>query len=221
MKVVEIFKSIDGEGKRVGLPTTFVRLFGCNLKCKYCDTRYGCEGDEYTVMSIAQVMDQVRELGIKSVTVTGGEPLIHPGIKNLIKQLLDDGCWVNIETNGTVDVDKFRYEVSGDVGISKLFFTVDYKCPCSGMEDKMRLDMYGKLRDTDVIKFVVGDKKDMDVALGVLEHTQTRAEVYFSPVFGHIEASSIVTYILDHKLYSCKVQVQLHKMLWSPEKRGV
>lgn len=223
MKVVEIFRSIDGEGKRVGLPTTFIRLFGCNLKCTYCDTRYGCEGNGYTVMSIQQIMDGVKCLEVKSVTLTGGEPLIHPGIKNLVEALLAEGYWVNIETNGTIDVDQFRYEVVGNKsdGISKLFFTVDYKCPCSGMEDKMKLNMYHKLHSTDVVKFVVGSYEDMDRALSVLEEVQTKAEVYFSPMFGSIQPSEIVDYILNHKLYNCKVQVQLHKIIWNPETRGV
>ena len=80
MKVVEIFKSIDGEGKRAGLPTTFIRLFGCNLNCSYCDTRYGCEGEGYSIMSILQIVSAVERCGIHSVTITGGEPLVHPGI---------------------------------------------------------------------------------------------------------------------------------------------
>lgn len=223
MKVVEIFRSIDGEGKRVGLPTTFIRLFGCNLKCSYCDTRYGCEGNGYAVMSIAGIVEECNRLGVRSITLTGGEPLIHPGVKGLVEALLAEGYWVNIETNGSIDVDNFRHEVTGnkDNGIAKLFFTVDYKCPCSGMEDKMDLKMYHKLRETDVVKFVVGSEADMDKALSVLEEVQTRAEVYFSPMFGSIEPSEIVDYILRHKLYDCKVQVQLHKIVWNPEQRGV
>ena len=221
MKVVEIFRSIDGEGKRVGLPTTFVRLFGCNLKCSYCDTRYGCEGDGYDVMSIPEILWECKTLETKSVTITGGEPLIHIGIKLLVEELLANGYWVNIETNGSINVNKFRSEVRNSNKDNKLFFTVDYKCPCSGMEDKMDKDMFGKLRSTDVLKFVVGSVHDMDVALSVLEETETDAEVYFSPVFGCIEPSEIVDYILRYGLYDCKVQVQLHKIIWNPEQRGV
>lgn len=223
MKVVEIFKSIDGEGKRVGLPTTFIRLYGCNLKCSYCDTRYGCEGDNYTIMSIQEIMDAVEALGVRSITLTGGEPLIHPGVKSLVETLLCEGYWINIETNGTVDADSFRSEVGGDknTGISRLFFTVDYKCPCSGMEKQMHLGMFHKLRTTDVVKFVVGSREDLDRALTVLEEMQTKAEVYFSPMFGSIEPAQIVEYILEHKLHNCKVQVQLHKIIWHPETKGV
>lgn len=223
MKVVEIFRSIDGEGKRVGLPTTFIRLYGCNLKCNYCDTRYGCEGNNYKVRSVQEIVDEVKQWEVESVTITGGEPLIHPGIKSLVEALLAEGYWVNIETNGTVDVCEFRSSIYGnkESGVSKLFFTVDYKCPCSGMEDKMNLKMYHKLRSTDVVKFVVASMEDLDRALSVLEEVQTPAEVYFSPMFGSIEPSVIVEYILRHKLYKCKVQVQLHKIIWNPETRGV
>lgn len=223
MKVVEVFKSIDGEGKRVGLPTTFIRLYGCNIKCTYCDTRYGCEGNNYTIMSIQEIVDKVKALGVKSITITGGEPLVHPGVKNLVEHLLYEGYWINIETNGTVDVDDFRCAVGGNKndGVSRLFFTVDYKCPSSGMEKHMKMDMYHKLRSTDVVKFVVGSKDDLDRALTVLEEMQTKAEVYFSPIFGSIEPKEIVEYILEHKLHNCKVQLQLHKIIWSPETKGV
>lgn len=223
MKVVEIFESIDGEGKRAGLPTIFIRLYGCNLKCSYCDTAYGCEGDHYAIVSIQEIVDVVKTMGATSITITGGEPLIHPGAKGLIKTLLDEGYWVNVETNGTVDVDDVRNEIGGTkgTGVSKLFFTVDYKCPCSGMEKHMNTEMFSKLRSTDVVKFVVGSEADMDRALEVLEEMQTKAEVYFSPVFGSIQPAAIVDYILKHKLYNCKVQVQLHKVIWNPETRGV
>ena len=223
MNVVEIFRSIDGEGKRVGLPTTFIRLYGCNLRCAYCDTKYSYENDNYTVMSVQEIVDEVKRLEVKNITLTGGEPLIHPGIKDLVEALLFEDCWVNIETNGSVDVDDFRnrLDCNKNKGIHNLFFTVDYKCPCSGMEHKMEPKVYRKLRHTDVIKFVVGSEADMNKALSVLEETQTKAEVYFSPLFGKIEPSTIVDYILGHKLYNCKVQVQLHKIIWSPETRGV
>lgn len=223
MKVVEIFTSIDGEGKRAGLPTTFIRLHGCNLNCSFCDTRYGCEGDDYRVRSVKEIIEWCDELGVKSVTLTGGEPLIHPGAKMLVEQLLDLGYWVNVETNGTVDVNKFRdsLTVGRKYGLSRLFFTVDYKCPGSGMHTHMQQDMYSRLLPADVVKFVVSDRADMDFALSVMETVQTNAEIYFSPVFGAIEPKEIVDYILEHKLYSCRVQLQLHKLIWDPNKRGV
>lgn len=223
MKVVEIFTSIDGEGKRAGLPTTFIRLHGCNLNCSFCDTRYGCEGDDYCVMSVKEIVEWCDSMGVKSVTLTGGEPLIHPGAKMLVEQLLELGYWVNVETNGTVDVNKFRDSlITGrKYGTSRLFFTVDYKCPGSGMHTHMQQDMYSRLLPTDVVKFVVSDQADMDFALSVMETIQTDAEIYFSPVFGAIEPKEIVDYIMEHKLYDCRVQLQLHKLIWDPNKRGV
>ena len=89
MKVVEIFSSIDGEGKRIGLPTTFVRLHGCNLRCSYCDTTYGCDGDDFVVMSVDEIVESCDALSVRSITITGGEPLIHPGIETLVGKLLE------------------------------------------------------------------------------------------------------------------------------------
>ena len=214
MKVVEIFKSIDGEGKRTGLPTTFIRLFGCNLNCSYCDTRYGCEGEEYSVLSIAEVIEAVENIGINSVTITGGEPLIHPGINKLIDSLLEKGYWVNIETNGSQYLGKSTVN-------PLLFFTMDYKCPSSGMENHMDCRNFELLSKNDVLKFVVGSQEDLDKSLQIIEQYNPQAQIYFSPVFDKIEPKEIVEYLLDHKMYDCKVQIQLHKIIWNPNERGV
>lgn len=217
MKVVEIFKSIDGEGKRAGLPTTFIRLYGCNLHCSYCDTRYGCEDANFQIMSIPEIMNKVYELGVKSITITGGEPLIHSGIQNLIKMLIKEGFWVNVETNGSVPLVMPEPTVNRNL----LFYTMDYKCPSSDMEHKMALYNLSALTEMDVLKFVVGDIKDLDKALEIIETYEPKATIYFSPVFNKIETSDIVDYILTHKLHNCRVQVQLHKIIWDPDKRGV
>lgn len=214
MKVVEIFKSIDGEGKRAGLPTTFIRLYGCNLNCSYCDTRYGCEEDNYTVHSVDSIMDTVRRFGIPSVTITGGEPLIHPGIHKLINTLLESGYWVNIETNGSIYIGQFPKH-------KNLFFTMDYKSPSSGMEKRMILENLSFLTSEDVLKFVVGSEEDLDRSLEILEQYQPDCQIYFSPVFEKIDSKLIVEFILRHKLNDCKVQVQLHKIIWDPKERGV
>lgn len=215
MKIVEIFKSIEGEGKRAGLPATFIRLYGCNLNCSYCDTRYGCEGNNYTDMYIDDIVNKVKSLGLKTVTITGGEPLIHKDIELLIDELILAGCEINIETNGSVDISKLPDEV---------FVTMDYKCPYSNMQSHMLGSNFDHLRsDKDVVKFVVGNIADLDTAKQVIRERslQDKCQVFISPVFGSIEPSDIVEYILSNDLNNVKVQLQLHKIIWDPEKRGV
>lgn len=216
-KVNEIFLSIDGEGCRTGLPVVFVRLYGCNLNCSYCDTRYSCEGQEYKEMSLYDILVQVLSYGVPRVTLTGGEPLIHPGVKDLITSLVANDIEVNIETNGAVDLDEFiefKYN-------SKVVFTMDYKCKSSGMEEKMILSNLVFLQPKDVIKFVVSNYNEMEEMEYILEASKCKAQVYVSPVFGAIEPKELVEYVLENKLNNVKVQVQLHKIIWEPSKRGV
>ena len=213
MKVVEIFKSIDGEGKRAGLPTTFIRLHGCNLSCSYCDSKYACTGDEYTEMTPEQIIEYVLDLGINSVTVTGGEPLIHDDINFLLEKLNHFGFDVNVETNGSQNISIHRFP--------GVWFTVDYKCPTSKMTDKMNPYLFEhQLRNNDVLKFVVGSEEDMNAALQVIEKYRPNCSIYFSPVFG-FDAKKIVEFMMEHELYHCKVQLQLHKYIWDKDTRGV
>lgn len=217
MRVVEIFESIDGEGVRTGLPVVFIRLYGCNLNCSYCDTPYShtTEADKVVEMSYGQIVDKVLEYGIKNVTITGGEPLIHEGIENLLDILLECGCIINVETNGTQPVpERFKEE-------RNVFFTMDYKGYSSGMRGEMSLSNLQTLRPHDVLKFVVGTKGDLDDMRSVIRHLPSTPIIYVSPVFGQIEPSAIVDYILVHKLHNVRVQVQLHKIIWAPDKRGV
>lgn len=221
MNVVEIFQSIEGEGIRAGFPAIFVRLFGCNLRCSYCDTRYGCEGEDYTVMSVQGIVSYCKKtFDCSRVTVTGGEPLIHPGIELLLDKLARAGYEVNVETNGT----KLPIRINGEGSMylpGSVFYTMDYKCPSSGMSDRMDMHALSMLGPRDVLKFVVGSKEDLDKALEVYESLNTDACVFFSPVFGQIEPKEIVDYLLEHKMDDCRVQIQLHKVIWSPDKRGV
>ena len=211
MKVVEIFKSIDGEGIRVGYPVTFIRLAGCNLRCNYCDTKYSYEDEKFTEMTPQEIYIQVYKLGGRRITLTGGEPLIHKDVKVLVDLLIQKGYEVNIETNGSVDITLFLYKHT--------IITMDYKCASSDMEDKMLLDNISKLRKQDVLKFVVSDDKDLDTVQRIYQNT--KATVYISPVFGRIEPKQIVEYMLEHNMENCRVQVQLHKIIWNPEERGV
>lgn len=213
-KVVEIFDSIEGEGKRAGELCTFVRFYGCNLNCSYCDTPYGKEGAQYTEMELDEI---IGKLTYKNVTLTGGEPLIQLGIRTLVAALVGLGFYVNIETNGSRGI--------LDIKSDNLFYTMDWKCPSSGMTDEMYSRGFLGLTDKDVVKFVVGDKNDLLKAkefMHQLSHYEANPMFYISPVFGKIEPAEIVDFMkeeLKHK--KVRVQLQLHKFIWDPNKRGV
>lgn len=217
MKVVEIFNSIEGEGKRVGLPCTFIRLFGCNLNCTYCDSRYACEGSQYVFMSCAEILEQIKMIGCSNITITGGEPLIHSGIENLLELLAGEGYYINVETNGT------QIPICDNLRIvtSNIFYTVDYKTYSSGMSDRMVSKVFECLCPVDVLKFVVGNEDDLNQALEVVEKYHCRSNIYVSPIFGQIEPAQIVEFIKSHKLWNWHTQLQLHKYIWDPDKRGV
>lgn len=210
-KVNEIFKSIEGEGIRTGLPCTFIRLYGCNLCCKYCDTRYSCENKEFTLMSKDEIVNKVKELGGSRVTITGGEPLLDLFLNELIIALRKEHIEVNIETNGSLDIQWCLADI----------ITMDYKTSASGMEDRMMLSNLKALKETDVLKFVVGSKQDLDTMKRIIEEYEPECRVYVSPVFGMIEAHELVEYVLENNLDNVTVQVQLHKIIWDPNKRGV
>ena len=210
-KVNEIFKSIEGEGISTGLPCTFIRLYGCNLCCKYCDTRYSCENKEFTLMSKDEIVNKVKELGGSRVTITGGEPLLDLFLNELIIALRKEHIEVNIETNGSLDIQWCLADI----------ITMDYKTSASGMEDRMMLSNLKALKETDVLKFVVGSKHDLDTMKRVIEEYEPECRIYVSPVFGMIEAHELVEYVLENNLDNVTVQVQLHKIIWDPNKRGV
>lgn len=216
LKVNEIFLSIDGEGIRTGMPATFIRLFGCNLRCSYCDTMYSCEVQKgetpFTEMTVEEIIARCDELGCPNITLTGGEPLIHEYISPLLLELVNHNYWINVETNGSV---------VPTVHHPYIFYTMDYKTKSSGMSDKMSMDALNALHQKDALKFVVGNQEDLNQALEVIMEMKSRPQIYFSPVFGAINPQDIVKFVLDNKMYTSKVQVQLHKIIWNPEERGV
>lgn len=215
MKVVEIFRSVEGEGKRAGYPCTFVRFFGCNLRCSYCDSVYAHTGKDYTEMSMTEILFMVDKLGCKRVTVTGGEPLTQLGIEKFLSALSQMGYEVNVETNGSVPL------VTELLNIPNVFYTMDYKTLSSGMNIFMVKDTFLKLREQDVLKCVVGTVEDMNNCVDFLKLINTKAEIFISPIFGKISPKEIVEYIQANDLYDWRVQVQLHKIIWDPNKRGV
>lgn len=230
LPVSEIFYSIDGEGCRTGAPTIFIRLFGCNLACSYCDSVYACRAtdgeDSYVPMTVESILTAVAEYEpCRCITLTGGEPLIHKSAADLVKQLRLRGYWVNIETNGSIDLEPFikeQEELEPKKGSMDYFFTMDWKSLSSGESDKM-LESNLELLDTnDVLKFVVSSYADLDQMKIVLsDHPDIDAQVYVSPVWGEIKPSKIVDYLLENKLVYVKIQLQLHKLIWNPNRRGV
>lgn len=213
MKVVEIFKSIDGEGIRAGFPVTFIRLAGCNLRCSYCDSNYACDwkDEDVTEMTPEEIFKNVYQKGNKRITLTGGEPLIHEDVDSLIDILVRRGFEVNIETNGSVDIERYLQR--------NILVTMDYKCPSSNMTEQMLLENLELLRKQDVLKFVVGSKQDLDCCRDIIKYTD--AQIFISPVFGKIEPKEIVEYMIEHDMQDCRIQLQLHKIIYDPEMRGV
>lgn len=216
LEVVEKFVSINGEGTHAGEPAVFVRFKGCNLSCSYCDTKWANEPNVYSQpYSVEELVKWIDEQGIYNVTLTGGEPLLQGEIGELIEQLTEHRT--EIETNGSVPLSDFAKLGNRPV------FTMDYKLPSSGMEKYMDTDNFYILNKDDTVKFVSGSEEDLNRALEIIREYDltTRCHIYFSPVFGKIEPSKIVEFMLKNKLDHVRIQLQLHKFIWSPDKRGV
>ena len=215
--VNEIFGSIDGEGIRTGELATFIRLAGCNLRCSYCDTDYSLKATDGEEITIEEIVNKVKEIGYKNITLTGGEPLIHKNVDKLIDKLIEEGFKLNIETNGAVDITPYIAK--------KLILTVDYKTKSSGMIKYMENKNISLLRDYDVFK-IVCCKDDFEDIKELLKNNQIKSYIYLSPIFGKIEYYELVDFLKElHKegidTSKIRVQVQLHKIIWEPNKRGV
>lgn len=224
MLINEIFSSIDGEAKRAGELATFIRTVGCNLRCSYCDTCYSFGGDPNDCeMSVAEIVEKCKRLGNKNITLTGGEPLLQKEADELIMTLALNGFDVGIETNGSVDfTDRcwFRNDVD------RVWVCADYKCYRSRESSKMLpLATFCKLRDNDVLKFVVGSREDLVLAKNTIEDLRLhgcKCYCYLSPVFGDIEPKEIVEFMKDNNMQNkIRFQLQIHKIVWPPEQKGV
>lgn len=224
MKVIEIFRSIEGEGRRMGKTAIFLRLHDCSLRCSFCDTPYSYDTGDFRVMTPEQVAESIKSMGganLRRLTVTGGEPLLHKDELPALLDLLPD--WdVNFETNGSIAILSALPEkyLSGN----RVWFTLDYKSPSSGMEGQMEPLNFCHLRKQDVLKFVVADQNDMEVAKRVISNMTFEnpyPHIYFSPVWGRIDLKDIVHFIQFNDLNNVAVQVQLHKIIWNPDTRGV
>lgn len=216
--VAEKFVSINGEGSRAGELAVFLRFQGCNLHCDFCDTQWANADDApVQMMTTEQLEAYVQSTGVRNVTLTGGEPLLQSGMAELITALGALGYRVEIETNGSVSLEKFAALAF------RPCFTMDYKLPGSTMEQFMLPENFGYLRMKDAVKFVVGDRMDMERALEVIHQyaLPARCIVFFSPVFGKIEPAEIVAFLKEYTLSGVRLQLQLHKYVWDPQKRGV
>ncbi len=211
LRVTEIFRSIQGESSYAGYPCVFVRLSGCNLRCRYCDTTYSYEPG--TAMSMAQIVAEATRLGDMLVEVTGGEPLLQADTPQLCKALADTGKTVLVETNGTLPLPPDR----------AFRAILDLKCPSSGEAGKHCTQNIPLLRPGDDVKFVIGTRDDFDWASAkVREYGLERgpATVLFSPVGGVLTGADLAAWILHSRL-QVRLQLQLHKILWPDTDRGV
>lgn len=217
-KVAEKFVSINGEGTKAGQPAVFIRLAGCNLRCSYCDTMWANgEGTPFTPMTEDEIADYIVSTGITNVTLTGGEPLLADNVHILLERLARLDVRIEIETNGSADISHF-FDIS-----PRPSFTVDYKLPSSCMEKNMLISNFENVSENDTVKFVAGSREDLEKALEMIgKYDLTRkCSVYFSPVFNRIEPADMVAFILEHKLNGVNFQLQLHKFIWDPDKKGV
>ncbi len=204
LRITEIFLSLQGESSTVGLPTVFVRLTGCPLRCVYCDTTYAFKGGENR--SIDAIVDEVLSYGVQHVTVTGGEPLAQKRCINLLSALCDKGLSVSLETSGAIDVSEV------DPRVMKV---MDLKTPSSGEMARNLMSNLEHLNAHDEVKFVIGDQADYDWSVEQLKtHAiDERCKVLFSPVQGQFSPTELADRIVADRL-PVRFQFQLHKLLW-------
>ncbi len=213
MKLSEIFYSIQGEGLEIGLPTVFVRLFACDLRCSWCDTMYAVEGRDFVDIEIAEVISQIEEYNCKRVCITGGEPLIQKSeVEHLAQQLLENGYSILLETSGHKEPPSVFFT-------EKCVISLDCKCPSSGMQDRMDYELYKLLRSQDQLKFVIQDNADYNYAVSVLRSNEIDAKIVFQPVSGS-DLKWLTQRVLEDGLERVRVLPQLHKYIWG-NKRGV
>ena len=204
LRITEVFYSLQGETNTVGLPTVFVRLTGCPLRCSYCDTAYAFAGGEKRLLS--EIIQQVDQYKARYVTVTGGEPLAQGACHELLEQLVEKNYIVSLETSGAIDISMV------DPRVVKV---MDLKTPSSNEEDKNLYQNIEKLTKTDQVKFVIADSTDYEWSKSIMlkYNLTSRCEVLFSPVMGQMNATELAEKIIQDNL-PVRFQIQLHKYLW-------
>jgi len=211
--VNEIFLSLQGEGKRTGKPCVFVRLQGCHLRCKWCDTTYAQELNVGNEVTIDAILRQIKSFGVKFVEITGGEPLLQKNVNILFKLLCDEGFEVACETSGTIDISHFD---------SRVIKIMDIKTPSSEMANKNIFYNVMSLTKEDEIKFVVADEEDFNFATDVISKYKLNSivnHIILSPAYSLIEPALLAEWILKFKL-DVVLGLQIHKYIWDSNERS-
>ena len=206
LNITEIFYSLQGEAKEVGIPTVFVRLTGCPLRCNYCDTAYAFKGNN--PLSIQHILDEVAQYNAQYVCVTGGEPMAQSNCLKLLDSLIVSGYNVSMETSGSIDITPVN---------SKVSIVMDIKTPSSTEEHQNRYENLPILKSKDQLKFVIASRSDFDWCTEILDNHEVESEILFSPVYESLKPVELAEWILEKKL-KVRLQVQLHKLLWGDQK---
>jgi len=206
LNITEIFYSLQGEAKEVGIPTVFVRLTGCPLRCNYCDTAYAFKGNN--PLSIESIMEQVAKYNTHYVCVTGGEPMAQSNCLILLDTLIEAGYKVSMETSGSIDISPVNKKVS---------VVMDLKTPSSTEKSQNRYENIALLESKDQLKFVIASRSDFDWCCSILEDYDVLSDVLFSPVYESLKPVDLADWILEKQL-NVRLQVQLHKLLWGDQK---
>ncbi len=206
LNITEIFYSLQGEAREVGLPTIFIRLTGCPLRCTYCDTEYAFKGNN--PISISDIVDEIKQYNTRYVCVTGGEPLAQINCHILLDTLVKGQYLVSLETSGSIDISEINPGVS---------IVMDLKTPSSNESSQNLYENVAKLQAKDQLKFVIGSRQDFDWSVGIMDKYPTDAGVLFSPVFDKITPTELADWIIESQL-NVRMQVQMHKLLWGDEK---
>ena len=206
LNITEIFYSLQGEAREVGIPTVFVRLTGCPLRCNYCDTEYAFKGNN--PLSIEQILAEISKYKTHYICVTGGEPMAQSNCLGLLDTLIDKGYKVSMETSGSIDISEVNKNVS---------IVMDLKTPSSSEQHQNRYENIALLENKDQLKFVIASRLDFDWCCSILEDYEILSDILFSPVYESLKPAQLADWILEKQL-NVRLQVQLHKILWGDEK---
>ncbi len=211
MKICEIFTSIQGESSYAGMPCTFIRMAGCNLRCPYCDTTYAFDGG--IELTENEIINEVALIGVNLVAITGGEPLLQEGTFHLIERLISEGHKVLVETNGTLSIKDID---------SRAIIILDIKTPGSGMWEDMDMSNLDYIKPSDEIKFVITDRADYEWSKGMVHKykLKSKCHVLFSPAFGMLTPELLIRWMLEDRL-DVRLNLQMHKYIYGSDRRGV